>query len=137
MAFQKPSPPPVPLAVPWSDEYPAGLIPEGLRHEEVRSERSVDGKLTIPCKIYRWNLVVARWNHTSKEWELCVGTAFAHRRLDNGGEVYSGVHGSWNQALDRKLWRRWGPLRWCLIMKPVPIGADERKDAVDAQTEPS
>lgn len=137
MAFQKPSPPPVPLDVPWSDEYPAGTIPEGLRHEEVRPERSVDGKLSIPCRIYRWPIVVACWNRASSEWELRTAVVFSHRRTDNGGEVHSGVSGPWNQSLDRKLWRKWGPFAWCMLVMPEPpTSAGERKSAVGAQAGP-
>lgn len=118
MPFTKPSPVTKPSSVEWFDTYPAECIPDGLRHEEVRPERSADGTLQVPCRIYRWRIVVGRWNTRSLEWELSMATAFSHRRLDNGGEVHSGVHGSWNQALDRRLWRKWGPHAWCLVTLP-------------------
>jgi hypothetical protein len=116
-------PPVICHQVTWSDRYPAESIPEGLRHSEVRGERSADGTCVVACKVYKWVVVVASWHDRGESagtWTYQTCKVSSYRRVDNGGEVYSAVTGHWNAPLNRKLWRAWGPNMWCMVSSPEP-----------------
>lgn len=114
----------IPLEFEWETEYPAERIPDGLRPETVTGKRTDDNRL-VPCKVYQWKVVIAGWNSASSEWELSIGSVVCERALSNGGEFHSTVLTNFNQGLDRRLWRKWGPFRWALLKPPA---APERKN---------
>lgn len=132
--FVKMSPPPKPTVVEWTETYPCERVPEGLLPEATEQHRSADGQLTIECHVFRWKIIISSWIASSQEWEMSVATCEVTKRVDNGGEVHSGISGMWNQQLERRLWRQWGPFRWVMLSPPVAIQRNRGGPPVVATT---